>query len=311
MAELPSKPKPTVDAIFAYHESNQFSGYRDHLGGSILGTECERALFYAFRWSTSTKHTGRLLRLFERGQMEEARFVKALRAIGVTVLDIDPDTGRQWRLRDETGHSGGEMDGVGYGFLEAPKTWAGIEMKTHSSKSFALLVKDGVAKSKPLHWAQMHVYAELAGLDRFYYLAVNKDNDDLYSEWVHIDKALSIQLLAKAKRIIQASAPAEKISQDPTFFKCKFCDHADVCHGTAIPEAHCRSCLHSTAVEGGVWTCEAHKKVLSPEDQRRGCGHHLYLPALVHGKQIDANLEQGWVSYEMPDGSTWRDGVPF
>ena len=47
---------------------------------------------------------------------------------------------------------------MGLGIPEAPKTWHVLEFKTHNSKSFAKLEKEGVQKSNPMHYAQMQVY---------------------------------------------------------------------------------------------------------------------------------------------------------
>lgn len=307
MAVLPEPASPTVDAIYAAYEAAQESGYRNHLGASGIGAECERAIWYSWRWATRARHTGRLLRLFQTGHLAEERFVSDLRRIGVTVLDLDPETGRQWNLRDPSGHFGGSMDGVAIGFAEAPKTWHVCEFKTHSAKSFASLKKDGVAKSKPQHWAQMQVYMQLAGLDRAFYLAVNKDTDELYQERIHHDAEGALRLLAKAERILGAAQPPARITDDPAFFQCRFCDHAKVCHEGDSPERHCRSCLHATPVAGGEWHCERHKLGLTPDMQRTGCAAHLFIPGLVPGQQVDAG--EDWVSYRMPDGSEWRDGV--
>lgn len=307
MAALPEPPSPTVAAIYAAYEAGQGDGYRNHLGASGIGAPCERAIWYSWRWATRARHTGRLLRLFETGNLAEARFVSDLRRIGVTVLDIDPDTGRQWTLRDPSGHFGGSMDGVGVGFPEAPKTWHVCEFKTHSAKSFADLKAKGVAESKLQHWAQMQVYMHLASLERAFYLAVNKDTDELYQERVKYDAEAALRLLAKAARILASTQPPAKISMDPAWYQCRFCDHAAVCHGDAVPERHCRACLHSSPVADGEWKCERHGVVLTPQAQRQGCAAHLYIPGLVHGEQTDAG--EDWVAYRMPDGSEWRDGV--
>ena len=69
-------------------------------------------------------------------------------------------------------------------------------------------------------------------------------------------------------------------------------------------EVNCRTCLHSTPVEGG-WQCERHEKTLSEADQRIGCEQHLYLPPLVPAVQVDAGDD--WVDYEFPSGQRWRD----
>ena len=92
MAELPTLSSPTRDAIFAAYEAQASSGFRAHLGASLIGKDCERALWFDFRWTTVHRHPGRLLRLFETGQLEEARLVRNLRSIGATVLEVDPET---------------------------------------------------------------------------------------------------------------------------------------------------------------------------------------------------------------------------
>nr|WP_203072360.1 PD-(D/E)XK nuclease family protein [Roseomonas ponticola] len=307
MVALPIPTNSTVDAIYAAYEAAADHGYREHLGASLIGTGCERAIWYSFRWATRARHTGRLLRLFETGNLAEARFVADLRRIGVTVLEVDPATGRQWKLRDASGHFGGSMDAVALGLPEAPKTWHVCEFKTHSAKSFAKLKAEGVAASKPLHWAQMQAYMQLAGLERAFYLAVCKDTDALYQERVHHDAAAGAAILAKAARIIQAARPPARISMDPAWWECRLCDHHAVCHAGAAAERHCRSCLHATPVADGAWHCARHGHHPARAEQEAGCALHLYIPDLVPGLQLDAG--EDWVSYRLPDGSTWRDGV--
>lgn len=305
MAALPPPSQPTVDAIYAAYEAAQESGYRAHLGASIIGTECERSLWYSLRWTTRARHAGRLLRLFDTGQREEERLVADLRRIGVTVLDLDPATGRQWACRDETGHFGGSADAVVQGIVEAPRTWHLAEFKTHNEKSFAKLKKEGVEKSKPQHFAQMQTYMHLMQLDRAFYLAKHKDTDELYSERINHDAALAIRLLEKAARIINSPVPPGRISSDPSWFMCRFCDHHAQCHGDAMPERHCRSCLHSSPVAGGEWHCALHQCTLSRSEQEQGCPHHRYIPPLVHGEQTNVDGEA--IIYLLRGGVTWRD----
>ena len=64
------------------------------------------------------------------------------------MLEVDPETGRQWRVEAHGGHFGGSLDGVALGLLEAPKTWHVLEFKTHSVKSFADLVAKGVLRPR-------------------------------------------------------------------------------------------------------------------------------------------------------------------
>ena len=311
MAEIPEPTNTTIAAIWSAYEANQELGFREHLGASLIGRECKRSIWYSWRWATAVRHPGRILRLFQTGHRAEERFVADLRSAGVTVYEVDEQTGAQWTVRDESGHFGGSMDAVGVGFVEATKAWHVCEFKTHNAKSFTNLTTKGVREAKPEHWAQMQVYMHLGGLERAFYLAANKNDDDLYAERVRYDAAEALKLVAKAHSIIASEQPPARISKDPTWWECKFCDHAVVCHGNAVPEAHCRSCLYSTPVEGGAWQCDATKTLRDKGEQLTGCGGHLYIPGLIHGEQIDADTDAGWIDYRMPDGTTWRDGVPF
>lgn len=302
MVALPEAPAPTRDAIFASYEADADTGFRPHLGASQIGKSCERALWYDFRWTTPARFPGRILRLFETGQLEEARIVRNLRRVGATVLEVDPETGRQWRVEAHGGHFGGSLDAVALGLIEAPKTWHVLEFKTHSAKSFRELVAKGVAEVKPQHWAQMQIYMHLTGLTRAMYVAVCKDTDDLYVERVHADGGAAERLLAKAGRVIHAPRPPARISEDPTWFECRFCDHHEICHGEGAAAISCRSCLHSTPVEGG-WHCARWDQALDIETQWQGCARHLFIPDLVPGEVVDAGDDH--VVYRMRDGATW------
>ena len=121
MVLLPEPLNPTVQAIYESYERKADDGYREHLGASLIASACDRAKWYTFRWTTKKEFQGRILRLFRRGETAEACFIEELRDVGVQVIAFDPETGRQFRLRDETGHFGGSPDGIAIGFRENPK----------------------------------------------------------------------------------------------------------------------------------------------------------------------------------------------
>src|SRR5262245_39166120 len=306
MALLPEVPTPTSAAIYAAYEAEHRDGFRDHLGASQIGNSCERALWYDFRWVTLPQFPGRILRLFETGHLEEARLVRNLRATGATVLEVDPATGRQWRVEAHGGHFGGSLDAVALGLREAPRTWHVVEFKTHSAKSFRDLVAKGVAASKERHWAQMQIYMHLTDLTRALYVAVCKDTDTLHVERVRADRAAAGRLLDKAWRVIKAKRPPSRISEDPNWCECRFCEHRAVCHEGAAPESNCRTCLHSTPVEGG-WHCARFDQGIDGAAQRTGCGKHLFIPGLVPGEVTDAGDDH--VVYRMADGTEWVNGA--
>lgn len=313
MAALPEKTElQTVTAIYDAWAKRNDEPPRAYLGGSVIGRECERALWYAFRWCANEKFDGRMLRLFDRGQREEAVFVADLRAIGAKVIEVDPATGKQFRFTAVAGHAGGSMDAVAVGLPDAPKTWHVCEFKTHNAKSFAVLVKDGVQKAKPEHYAQMQLYMRWAQLTRALYLAVNKDTDELYAERVHFDAEFAERLEAKAERVIFAPEPPPGISADPAFYKCKFCPASAVCHTAKLPPASCRTCLHATPERDGDgrWSCAKWGADIPADAQRAGCEHHRFIPALLKrwGDATDASEAEGWVEYTAPDGYVFRNG---
>lgn len=317
MATLPERPQSqTVTAIYSWW-ANKLEQPRAYLGGSVIGQECERRLWYSFRWCQrpELEPDGRMKRLFDRGHREEATFVAELRGIGCTVHDIDPSTGQQFRFKAVGGHFGGGIDGVVLGVPEAPKTWHLLECKTHNDKSFQALVKQGVAAAKPEHYAQMQVYMHMADLSRALYLAVNKNDDTLYAERVRYDEAEAARLLAKAERVIYAPEPLAKLSNDPAFYKCKMCPMSPTCHGEALPPVSCRTCLHATPEPDGDgrWSCARFGCDVTTETQRAAgeqCPEHRYIPALLAnwGEVVDASEAEGWVEYRAPDGLTFRNG---
>ena len=62
MAELPAPPTPTLTAIYGAYENRQGDGFREHLGASLIGKPCGRALWFDFRWITPSRFSGRMLR---------------------------------------------------------------------------------------------------------------------------------------------------------------------------------------------------------------------------------------------------------
>lgn len=312
MVVLEISNQPTLDKIYAAYEREAERSERTYLGASTMGNECDRALWYQFRWASNPEQfDGRKLRLFETGHREEARMIADLVKAGVTVEERDPETGRQWAIVACNGHFRGHLDGEAFGFAEAPVARHLIEMKTHNEKSFKDLVSKGVALSKPAHMIQMQIYMHYRGLKRAFYMAHNKNTDELYTERVAYDPVMALQIEARANRIINSDIPPPKLYENPQSkmaFACGWCASFGICHGEQMARRNCRTCLSSTPVENG-WHCMRHDQELLPEDQRKGCSHHLYIPALVHGEQIDLSDDGQSVTYKMRDGSTWIDGV--
>ena len=229
--------------------------FRTHLGASVIGGECGRAIWYGFHWFTEPKFDGRILRLFNRGHLEEARFIAALLCIGVEIFQQD-EHGKQFRISDVGGHFGGSGDGVAIGIPDVPAgTPCLLEFKTHNDKSFKKLVSDGVRNVKFEHFVQMQVYMRKMGLAVAMYGAVNKNDDDFHFEIIHLDSTIADQFVQRGRTIILMQEPPAKLSESPGWFECKWCDHKSVCHLKSTPARNCRTCKHSEAREDGQWWC--------------------------------------------------------
>ena len=306
MAPLPKPTASTVRAIYeAYEAANE---HFDSLGISVgeIGTGCDRALWYGFRWASRPEEIdGRKLSIFRTGDRWEEVMVADLERIGVEVW------GQQDRIRLVHGFVRGKCDGKAIGIPEAPKTEHLCEFKSSNEKGFKLIVKDGCQKAKPLHYAQCQIGMHAFGLTRCLYMVTNKNDDSRYVERIEHDVEYCLRQLARAERIVFSDQPPSRISEKADFFGCMFCKHHDVCHEGIQPRVTCRSCLHSQPEQGGDchWSCARWSKPLSLDEQKSGCPAHLFLPGLVNGEQIDVDEENESITYRLASGQIWVDGA--
>lgn len=270
--------KAVLDCPDAYrgHEDP----FRKHLGASIIGRECAREVWYSFHWCKKKMFSGRMVRLFNRGHLEEARFIAILRAIGFEVWQTDGE-GKQFKISDHNGHFGGSMDGVGRGCPDIPPGLPFVqEFKTHGDKSFQKLKAEGVMASKWEHYVQMQIYMGKNGLEWGLYFAVNKNDDELHAEVLRFDPAVYQRYLDRACLIIMANEPPPKINESPGWFKCRFCDMRGICHLGEPVEVNCRTCAFSNPALEGKWRCRANSIDLDGPQQLAGCSGYTKNPAL-------------------------------
>jgi hypothetical protein len=253
-------------------------GHRNHLGASELGEECWRKLWYGFRWTKQEKFDGRMMRLFNVGHSAEPRFVTYLRGIGFEVKEFD-ENGKQFRISGAMGHYGGSLDGM----CKAPAKYELSEdlvflneFKTNGTgAAFDKVEKEGVAKAKPRHYAQMSQYGYKMGLRFGLYLIENKNDSNLTFKIVELDWNLGAQLEKKAEQIIFAKEPPPRISENPAFFNCKFCHQVKICHNNARVDVNCRSCRHAEPIENSQWKCNNYGMVIPSDFIPKGCEHHF------------------------------------
>lgn len=294
--QLPEPQNTTSAAIVKWYETKP-QEHRPHLGASIIGHECPRYVWLTWRWARQPSFPGRVLRMFSTGNREEPRLLEELRGIGAEVWATDPQTGEQFEVKACNGHFGGHLDGVAKGVPESPKTPCVLEFKTHNDKSWRAVASKGVEVAKLQHYIQMQIYMHLMGLERALYMAVNKNDDDIYTEWVHAKSDVAEWWINKAQTLIDSPEPPAKAADSMDAFPCKLCNFKEHCHGEIAAQANCRTCCHSTPVEDGKWRCDSKQEELSHEDQLAGCALHLMIPALVtYATPVDGG--EGWIQYK-------------
>lgn len=202
---------------------------------------------------------------------------------------------KQFRFSDHGEHFGGSSDGVIRNIEKVFPDWALIgpglaEYKTHGDKSFAVLagkVEDwrkylaapdkhpftgkGLLTAKLEHYIQMQVYMKYFNLQWGLYVAVNKNSDDLYMEIVQYRPEMGEAYSDRAGQIIAARHPPPRISNNPSWWECKFCDFREICHRGETPQKNCRSCIYAVPTEGGTWYCENYHQLIPKEFIPQGC----------------------------------------
>ncbi len=258
-----------------HHKLNSLSSHKSsHRGKSIgmsqLGTDCDRKLWLGLHWFAPPEViSGKLQRIFDTGIEAEEFMVRDLERIGIEV------TKRQEEIWGFGNYVHGFTDGRCINVPEAPKTEHLLEMKTHNDRSWNGVYKNGVKKSKPLHYAQMQRYMAGLSLSRALYLAYNKNTSAYYSERVKFNPGFAEDLIRKESDIVLSSElPKRKFERH--FFQCKFCDFSEFCYDNAPAPKNCRTCKHSDLFGGGTWVCtlnsEAHDVPI--EIQQSGCHCH-------------------------------------
>lgn len=309
MAAIPQPLHGTAQAIYAHHAARVASeAPRSYLGWSEIGGPCDRALWYSFRWAGRAPVEGRLARLFQTGHLEEDRVLAELRAIGCEVHDRD-ENGQQFGVSSVGGHLRGHADAVVLGLPEASKTWHLVDVKSIKSKKLDELIKRGLREMYPKYYGQGQGYMGHLGLERAAFIFSCKDDDRIHVERFEFDRAEFDRLEARGRRIIESATPPQRLSDDPAWFECKFCDFRAICHGQDVPAVNCRTCAHSTPVmagESGAWACEAGQPGI--KTPMRECPVHLYIPGLLAKLGDPVDGDQAHVRYRTAGGQEFVNG---
>jgi hypothetical protein len=203
---------------------------REHVGASVIGHECERAIQYARYLTVETPARVRLI--FQRGHAFEALVLDRLKFCGFRFAA--PDLTR-FQMFD--GAFGGTADGV---IVAAPAalelaTPCVIEIKALNNKNFHDLSRNGLARAFPRYWVQVAVYQRGLGFTNpALFIAVNADTCETLYLLAHFNADLAEAALKRAERIIAANRdgrllPRAFASRDD--WRCQCCQFTSRCWG--------------------------------------------------------------------------------
>lgn len=284
---------------------------RHYLGASEIGDECPRKLWLTFhKYAEPEKFEPRMLRLFQRGKDEELRFETYIHEIGIEIID---------GALDQAGFKEGFFSGHGDGVYRIDGKRVAAEMKTHSEKSFAQLRRGNLKQSHPKHYAQCIVYAGKFNCVGALYMAVNKNNDEFFFDYVEFNQEEFDEYRTKAEFITMSDKPPDRICNKPTSYQGKYCNERDVCFGFDLPRVSCKNC---TSLEKhqkhGSFGC--HKVTQSDSnyqlDKRGWCEDHSFNPYAMNDmygwEPIEFHKLERAVEYKLPNGETLINGkAPF
>ncbi|MGI9304934.1 MAG: hypothetical protein ACR2RB_19850, partial [Gammaproteobacteria bacterium] len=245
---------PTLEAIDAEIERRGNSRPHSHsVGMSTVGDACLRRLWYAFRWCTPRQFNADTLKLFEDGHQGEKQMAERLRRVPALKLHThDPATGQQYESLDHGGHLRGFIDGAVRGLHKAPKTWHVWEHKQTAETKFNALVKlihergekAALEKWNFKYWVQAQLYMWYEGMSRHYMTVSTPGGRKTISVRTEVQKKKAKVQVKRALEVIMAERPLERLSDTPSYFECKWCDHQATCHGQEVPAPSCRTCIY-------------------------------------------------------------------
>ncbi len=236
-AKISAKINEVIDRALEIENDKQEP--RDYLGGSRLGVECLKALFYEYHNTPRDPgkgFKGRTLRRFRMGHWHEDETAEWFTMAGFDLriarpdgsqfgfaVAQDPDSGR-YRIK-------GHIDGClvdGPVKLPYPLLWEHKIMKASKWREF---VRDGVQKAFPVYYAQLQIYMAYMELHSALFVSVNTDTSELESELVEFNAADAQMYSDKGVKVIDANNEHElpRVTNDPANYKCKFCDWSARC----------------------------------------------------------------------------------
>jgi hypothetical protein len=211
---------------------------REYLGASVIGNQCERQVQYQYmatRGDVERKAIpARTLRIFDRGNIYEDRARTWLKKAGF----LFGRTRKGKSFTDFDGKFRGHVDGILTGWgrpdlpcpVVLPCLW---ECKCLASKYWKQLKENKLEKYSATYYGQVQIYMSYIGLEQCLFTAVNADDMQVYHELVPFNETEAMLLRSRVQTVITATEEGkllQRLSDDPAFYICRWCDFHGVCH---------------------------------------------------------------------------------
>lgn len=215
-----ASPEIVIDAWYVSQREE-----RTRLGLSEIGNSCMRYLWYVHQGFPKPATEGRILRLFELGDILETAIVTDLRSCGYRVHRQQ----EQVEFNDNETVLTGHIDGVIEGLIESSQPHL-LEIKTASEKYFNdLKKKRSYELWNPKYKGQIHVYMLGAKLKRCLAVVYNKNTSEIYTERIKLDRDYAIRLLFDVFASIQQHDPPARLCPNASWFSAKWCPYYKEC----------------------------------------------------------------------------------
>ncbi len=191
--------------------------------------DCARRIGYNLLGYAAEPHAERLLGIFAAGHFFEQLVLAGMRTAGLQVVSHTPD-GQQFEAVGFDPPMIGHFDGR----VLINDVISLVEIKSANTSRFSTMVAKGVGRSDPKYYAQMQSYMHHDSLEQAFYVAINKDNSDVYTEVVPYDSEFMDVLLIRLRLIW--SITRQGLLPEPEFpkasYTCQSCPFTGHCPGT-------------------------------------------------------------------------------
>lgn len=188
---------------------------RLYIGFSSIGHICRRYLWLDYHKNElKSQFNEKQAVIFDNGHWVEKKLIHNIRQAGFEI------SAQQMEMSLFDGKFKGHSDGI----INHPEYGKVVlEIKGIQKNTWNQYVKKGIKEISPTYYAQAIMYSGYLNLSGTLFVIENKDNQDLYEEFIPSNFTEYNMLCRKAESIIHGEIPAG-ISTRVDWWQCTMCD---------------------------------------------------------------------------------------